>query len=293
MHKYRALRGLLAAALITLGIAASTIPSGRTTGNQSGPRVVSSVSPACGDISTSAGVAGAPIKILAMGDSITSACQWQGELDRLLTKAGVPHVITTYAVPGSRCKYWVPNIDTVLATVQPDLVYLYCGTNDDPNEKMYGENATGWSFRYLVERIHTYRPGKPALLVPTLIGYSDGTMAPDWLWATNQPRTNDTLWSQMTRYMPPKASPSWYAGIANIQTMPGTAEYLDGDTCNPSAATCGVHPNAKGYRTIGRLMYDAAAGGMGWRAADSLGEPPPCGLSGHRKGYPRPGYRPC
>jgi lysophospholipase L1-like esterase len=284
MNKYRALLGLLTAALITLGIAASTIPAGRATGSGAGPCAVASVSPACGDISTSAGIAGPPVRILAIGDSITWACQWQVELDRLLTKAGVPHVITTYAVPGSRCKYWVPNIDTILATVRPDLVYLYCGTNDDPNEKMYGETATAWSFRYLAERIHTYRPARPALLVPTLIGYSDGTLAPDWLWAVNEPKTNDTLWSQMTRYMPPNANPSWYAGIANIQVMPGTAEYIAGD---------GIHPNAGGHRTIGRLMYDAAAGGMGWPAASSRGEPTPCGLSGHRKGYPRPAYTPC
>jgi len=276
MHKYGALRGLLTAALVASGIAVATVPACRAIGNQA----ATNVSPACPDISTSAAVSGAPVRILAIGDSITSACQWQAELDRLLTKARVPHVITTYAVGGSRCKYWVPNIGNVLATAQPDLVYLYCGTNDDPNEKMYGETATAWSFRYLAESIHTYRPAKPALLVPTLVGYSDAAIAPDWLWANTEPKTNDILWSQMTRYM----HPSWYAGIANIQVMPGTAEYIGGD---------GIHPNAGGHRTIGRLMYDAAAGGMGWPAAASLGEPPLCGMSGHRKGYPRPAYTPC
>jgi lysophospholipase L1-like esterase len=258
-----------------------------------GHNIATTASPACADISTSGAIPGTPVRILAIGDSITAACQWLVELDRLLTKVGVPHVISTYALAGSRCGYWDSSIDNVLSAARPDLVYLYCGTNDDPAETLYGEKATTWSYRHLVETIHTYRPAKPALVVPTLIGYSDGTMAPDWLWAVNESKTNDALWSQMTRYMPPKTSPSWYAGIANIQIMPGTAEYLEGDTCLPSTATCGLHPNAKGYRTVGRMMYDAAADGMGWPAANTVGEPPLCGMSGHRKGYPRPGYRAC
>jgi hypothetical protein len=155
-----------------------------------------------------------------------------------------------------------------------------------------GESATTWAYRYLVETIHGYR-NPPPLIVPTLIGYSDGTMAPDWLWITNEPATNDHLWSQMPIYMPPRTSPSWYAGIANIQTMPGTAVYLDGETCNPAVSTCAVHPNATGFRAVGRLMYDAAAGGKGWPPATSLGEPVLCAMSGHRKGYPRPSYIPC
>jgi lysophospholipase L1-like esterase len=229
-----------------------------------------------------------PLRILAVGDSITAAGQWQIELGRLLTEAGVPHVITTEALGGSRCDHWPSLLPGILAADQPNLMILYCGTNDDPAEKLYGESATAWSFRYMVETAHA----AGAQVLPALVGYSDGTQAPDWLWVANEPATNDTLWSQMTRYLPPNSS-GWFPGIANLQLMPGTAEYIGGDTCNPATATCGVHPNDKGYKTVGRLFYDAAAPGMGWPSATSMGEPPLCGMAGHRKGYPRPSYVPC
>jgi lysophospholipase L1-like esterase len=226
-----------------------------------------------------------PLHILAIGDSITAEGQWQIELGRQLDLAGVPHTIDTAALGGSRCSRWPPLMSSLMAQYQPNLVIIYCGTNDDPAEKLYGESATAWSFRYMTETAHA----AGAQVLPALIGYSDGTQAPDWLWVANEPQTNDTLWSQMVRYLPPSSS-GWFPGIANIQLMPGTAEYITGDTCNPATATCGIHPNAKGYRVIGRLMYDAAAPGMGWPPST---DPPLCGLAGHRKGYPRPSYVPC
>lgn len=249
------------------------------------------VAPACPELAPATPIPGTPVRILAVGDSITAACQWQQELDRLLTKAWVPHVITTYAVGGTSCRYWTDKITDVVAAAQPDLAYLYCGTNDNPNDSCYGESCTAWAYRSLVEAIHNYRPAK-AWVVPTLIGYSDGTMSPDWLWITNEPRANDTIYSQFLYYTPP-ATQSWFAGIADVQKMPGTGDYLDGDTCNPATTTCAVHPNAKGYRTIGRIMYDSVAPNLGWPAATALGEPVLCGMYGHRKGGTRPQYTPC
>jgi lysophospholipase L1-like esterase len=233
--------------------------------------------------------ASGPLRILAVGDSITAgntstgSGTWQAELDRLLTAAGVPHVIETEALSGSRCDHWPPLIAGLLAAHHPGLLVFYCGTNDDPNAMIYGEPATGWAFRSVVEAAHA----SGAQVEPVLIGYSDAALAPDWLLA-NEPRTNDILWPQMARYLPPNVPSAWFPGVANIQAMPGTAEYLDGDGCDPGVSTCGIHPDAKGYRTVGRLVYDAAAPGMGWPPASAFGEPPLCGMSGHRKGYPRP-----
>lgn len=244
--------------------------------------------PACPDITPATQPPGTPVRILAVGDSITAACQWQLELSRLLTVAGVPHVIITYAVGGSRCNYWPDKIAAVAAAAQPDVGVLYCGTNDDPAESCYGEVCTRWAFRATIEGIRTYRSPQPAI-VPVLIGMSDWSLSPAWSLAAES-QTTDHLWGEMTRYMP-----SWYTvdGVAKVDRMPGTATYLDGDGCNPAVSTCGIHPNARGYRTVGRLVYDAAAVTMSWPAATTIGEPVLCGMSGHRRGYPRPVYTPC
>lgn len=215
-----------------------------------------------------------PVRILAVGDSITAAGRWQAELDRLLTAAAVPHVIETEALSGSRCNRWPGLMPGILAAHQPDLVVLACGTNDDPNELCYGEPCTGWAWRSIVEQVHTYRPGG-ALVLPALIQYSDPLIAPDWLLSF-EPRTNDAVYAQWSRY-----PSSWFAGLVDLQRVPATADDLDAG---------GVHPTERGYRAYGRLVYDAAAAAMGWPAAT---DPPLCGLYGHRRGYPRPSYTPC
>lgn len=220
--------------------------------------------------------AGVPVRILAVGDSRTADGRWQVELSRLLTAAGVAHTITTEAVGGTRCSYWPSRIAGLLTTHQPDMVALFCGTNDDPDETIYGEAATGWAFRATVEAIHNFRPANPIRVLPALIQYSDPLIAPQWL-LDNEPRTNDTLWTQMRHYPPA----DWFAGIADLQRIPATATYLDGG---------GIHPTAEGYRVMGRIAYTAAAGGMGWPPA---ADPPLCDMYGHRKSYPRPPYTPC
>lgn len=238
-----------------------------------------------------------PLRILAVGDSISvggtspGSGRWQDELDRLLMEAGVAHTITTYAVGGTDCYYWTSRIAAILAAAQPDLVIVYCGTNDDPAAVIWGEPKTSWSMRVLIETSHGYRT-PPPLVLPTLIGYADPTIAPAGLPA-NEAATNDHIYSQLWRYRPPQVTPSWLAGIADVQQMPGTARYLDGDGCDPRTSLCGFHPNARGYKTVGRIMYDSAQAGMGWPTAVSMGEPPLCDMAGHRTGYPRPTYTPC
>ena len=226
---------------------------------------------------TSARAEPVPVRILTLGDSISEDGRWQDATSRLLFDAGIPNTVINVAVSGTRCSYWPERIDALLATHQPDLVVLMCGTNDDPTDRMpWGESRTGWSTRYVIEAVHAYRPMSPARTLPALIGYSDPLIAPTWLLA-NQPATNDNLWSNQALYL---GGPQ-LAGIANLQVIPGTADYITDD---------GIHPNARGHRVIGRMVYDAARASQGWPLAPT---PPPCGMYGHRRGGVRPYHVPC
>lgn len=213
-----------------------------------------------------------PVRILTIGDSITATGGWQAQTAALLNQAGVEYKIYNAAVPGTRCSYWPERIAALLDQYNPDLVVLACGTNDDPSELMWGESRTGWSIRYVIEAVYAHG-GKT---LPALIQYADPLSAPSWL-LLNQPRTNDNLYPSIMAY----AIGAQIAGILNLQTIPSTADYLHPD---------GIHPDGKGYPTIGRHVYDSAAGVMGW---PDLSMPSPCGMYGHRLGVARPAYTPC
>ena len=223
----------------------------------------------------------APVRILVIGDSISATEVWQQELGRLLDVGGVPREIHTLAAAGASCWQLAGQTPYALETYQPDLVVIECGTNDDPSDSVYGESRTGWSFRVMVEAVHQFRPAQPIPIVPALIQYSDPNTAPRWLWESNEPRTNDVLWTNMRYYRPPTTSAPWFAGIADLQRIPSNATYLDGT---------GIHPTPQGHKVIGRIVYDEAAGRMGWPPA---AEPSPCGLNGHRPGAPAPTATPC
>jgi lysophospholipase L1-like esterase len=190
------------------------------------------------------------VRMLTLGCSITASGGWQAELSRLCALVGVTLDVINAAVPGTRTTYWPDKIKGLLAQYNPDLVSLFSGTNDDPDEHIYGESATAWSFRYVVEQVHAYRPADPVKSAVALIQYSNPSVAPAWL-LRNERITNDTLWTQMKYYLPL----GWFAGVCNFQQIPPTAEYLDAG---------GIHPNAKGYRTMGHIVYDSIAAGMGW-----------------------------
>jgi lysophospholipase L1-like esterase len=192
----------------------------------------------------------ASVRVLTLGDSITASGGWQAELSRLCGLVGVTLDIRNVALPGTRTSYWPDKIDGLLKEHDPDVVVLFSGTNDDPDEHIYGESATAWSFRYVVEQVHGYRPANPVKSVVGLVQYSNPSVAPGWL-LRNERITNDMLWTQMKYYQPL----GWFAGISNFQQIPPTAEYLDAG---------GIHPNARGYQAMGRIVYDSIAAGMGW-----------------------------
>ena len=170
-------------------------------------------------------------------------------------------------------------MEALLEAHEPDLVVVMCGTNDDPSARSYGEPTTGWALRSIIETVHAARPEAPIPVLPTLIQYSDPLVAPTWLWEDDEPRTNDLLWTNMLWYLKPW-TPGWLAGVVDLQVIPATASYLRAD---------GIHPTTLGQRTIGRLVYAAAAPSMGWPELPD----PLCDLYGHRIGYPRPAFAAC
>jgi lysophospholipase L1-like esterase len=210
------------------------------------------------------------MRVLTVGDSITAAGQWQAELARIAQRdAGVTLDIRNVAVAGTRTDYWPDRVAGPLAEHDPDLVTFFSGTNDDINATKYGESATSWSWRYVVEACLA----SGAAVLPALIGYSDRGVVPQWLIDSQKP-TNDRIYSQYSRYA------SRLAGLVNFQTIPGDAQYLDDG---------GVHPTAYGYRVMGRLVYDALYVRMGWPPCS---DPPIRGLFGHARGEPRPNWLP-
>lgn len=218
------------------------------------------------------------LRILVLGDSIPYLGGNQDEFCRILAQdAGITCDVRNVAVGGTNCMYWPSRIAGLLATHQPDMVWLFCGTNDNPDRYIYGEPETSWAFRYTVEAIHFYR-SPPIPVVPNHIQYSDPMVAPAWL-LDFEPRTNDNLYREIHRR--PDAIPAWFPGVADFQYIPSTATYLDDG---------GIHPTARGYRYMARMIYDRIYAAMGWPAPT---EPALCDLYGHRRYYPRPAYTPC
>jgi lysophospholipase L1-like esterase len=232
------------------------------------------------------------VRILTIGDSRSSSGLWQQEFCRYMaTTAGLTCDVRNESVAGTRCTYWPDRIKGLLAKHEPEMVFLFCGTNDDTSTQA-ARDQMGWAFRYTVEAIRTYRPARPIPIVPAIVQYSDPLIAPQWL-LDGEPRANDVLWTNMQYYLPAH----WFPGVANFQQIPATADYLDDG---------GIHPTLKGqnkgesqfesvqthkgYRTMGRIVYDSIFANQGWPAPT---EPPLCGMYGHRKGYPRPPYTPC
>jgi GDSL-like Lipase/Acylhydrolase family len=223
----------------------------------------------------------APLRILVMGDSITSPCGGPSggyckELGRLLTQAGVRHEFRVAAVGGVTCRYWADRIVSVLQQHQPDLLLLSCGTNDDTSAKA-GRDDLGWSWRTIVEKTRTWRPAPDHVKIGvSFIQYSNITLVPPWL-VPSEARANDVIFRNRQYYEPA----SWFAGTADFQQVPGDTAYLDAG---------GVHPTDKGNRAYARIWYDALRVRMGWPMAK---EPRLCGMTGHRPGYNPPPYTPC
>lgn len=230
----------------------------------------------------------APIRIVALGDSISVPCTqtppsgWCGTLDSLLTQADVPHVIIGRAVGGVNCGYWSSQIQSVLEDTRPDLLLVYCGTNND-GLSVAGTNAMGEQWRTIVEAAHNFG----AKVGVSFIGYSNQRIQDEqgrsWL-LPSEGGVNDEIFRNLQYYW----NAGWLAGLADIQQLPGNLDYL-----NPSPD--GIHPNDLGSKAIGTIWYIALRNGtvqgtaMPWPNIAST----PCGMWGGRLPYQPPSFIPC
>lgn len=231
------------------------------------------------------------VTILTVGDSISSEGRWQARLSEMLASAGAPNTIVNKAVAGITCVETNTILtNAVLQQVNPDLVIIACGTNDNPNAIKYGEPETGWALRSMIERVHAWKA--TAKVMPALIQYSDPMLVSDTK-ISNEGRINDILYRNMLYY---PVGP-WLAGIADLQYIPSTATYLRDTEPYPEAR--GIHPTERGYYYMARIMYDSGRSVMGWPVLTDVVNPNTgenwsqlCDLYGHRKGFQRPAVNP-
>lgn len=213
-----------------------------------------------------------PVKVLTLGDSISAPPgNWPARFCQLVTQqAGRPCVLTNPSVGGTACEYWPDKIAGLLASAQPDIVIIACGTNDSPTAMLYGEQAVSWSWRYTAEAARN----AGALVIPTFIQYSNPNLDPRWDWLlTNEPQINDALYREFTRY------PGRYPAPADFQKIPPTDDYLVQPT-GPNDPG-GIHPTALGTEVQAEIEFNATAAAESWPLL-----PYRCDLWGHRRGYP-------
>lgn len=217
-----------------------------------------------------------PLVIMTLGDSITLGGNWQAELCRLMLQdAGVTCDIRNVSVNGSSCTYWPSRINNLLNIHHPHVVTLFCGTNDNGNNATTLSNM-GTAFRMTVEATYTFQANPRIAILPAWIQYSDVLTLPQNLQylTSSEPQVNDELYRNMQYYAPA----GWFpAGIADFQQIPGTAQFMDEDC--PGCA--GIHPNDRGYKAMGRIVYDRLASAYGWPPSSEL---PLCNMYGHRLG---------
>lgn len=204
-----------------------------------------------------------PIVIMTVGDSITADSNaYRTELTRLLNNANIPHTYIVAAWPGQPCSYIAGQLPALLATHNPDLVILSCGTNDGPG-------TTEAAYRAMLTQLASTNT------VISWIGYADPRTALQAPWLLpNQKAANDAIYR--ARFGAPGHPAYPNVPIADFQAIPGTLEWLQPD---------GIHPNPRGYRAMAHIIYTKAAPLMGWPPA---AEPKPCGLSGNWRDYPEP-----
>lgn len=277
---------LLAAAVAAVATAALSIvlATQPATANGSGRPSVAHLATA-GHAALRPRTPGAPIRILALGDSITAPCAntppggYCGPLGAMLDAASVPHTFISDALPGSDCGYTSANISTFLTRDLPsptadDLVLLDCGTNNIPGPRgSTSANLLGTQWRTIVEAVHNYG----VRLGVSFIGYSNpvNNSAAGSGLPIAEANANDEIYRNLMLY-----PASWFAGLADFQQMPGDLDYLD---------TGGIHPVPLGHERMADIWYRALRSTVGW--PDSV--PPPCGMWGYRPGGAPPAFTNC
>ena len=206
----------------------------------------------------------APILVMSVGDSLTYGADggiyasYRQELSRLLNLAGVPHTWNVQAIGGTKCHYWATQIGQLL-TSDPAIVFLNCGTNDEPTD------ATQADYNTILAAVAAH---PNTLLVASLIGRPD----PDGnANITRWPTIDDWMDGTNTKI---RAALAGYptVPVASMLRIPNNAEWLTAD---------GIHWTPRANGAAAQLFYRAAAASRGWPSLAQLGVYEMCGLSGH------------
>lgn len=224
----------------------------------------------------------AQVSIMVVGDSISIGCDstplagWCARLSALLAERGIAHSIAGHVMSGRSCGALAAGFSARFDAIQPDVVVLNCGTNDVPNSAA-ARALMGERWRSMVEYAWTHG----AHILPVWIQYSNREINDEagrsWL-IPGEGAANDTIYVNMQYYI----SAGWFAGIADLQKVPGDWNYLAG-------GNDGMHPNVFGQGVYAAIFYRALMGYFGW--PDDV--PEPCGLWGHREIYDPPAHIPC
>lgn len=192
------------------------------------------------------GDAGEPLRIMALGDSLTIGYgssdglgYWRGLSERL-NAAGVSHVWTGSA--SGRAGWTVQDlragIDGWMAADTPDLVLLSIGTN---NAAGVGAGMAGFepALIALVNRILALSPTVRVAVAQVL--YSNAPWSPNLVWV-NVASIHAAWWAQPT----------------------GRTILADFSVIHPCRTWDGVHLRDDGYDVMARQWYRALAPTYGW-----------------------------
>ena len=210
-----------------------------------------------------------PMRIAVVGDSLScgglaGTDGWCPELSRLLSAAGVDHVLLPLAVGGTRCSYWVDHVADVLDDA--DLMILGCGTNDGADQRPATELYADIS-AIIAQADDAGVPlltGIPAYSSPAPASWE----ARPWLPA-----------AQHEAYIGIRAATAGRV-IFDDTAMPALSRFVTGD---------GVHPTPAGYLVLAHNRYRALRNLL--PGMPDIG--PDCMQIGHAPGQPRPRGVPC
>jgi lysophospholipase L1-like esterase len=223
------------------------------------------------------------VKIHVVGDSISAGCgenpqaSWCKYLDQLLSDRGIPHTITAQAHGGWTCyRLWTDGYTAAVQAADPDIVIVNCGTNDAPSDPA-GDDRLGWAWRNMVETAWQ----NEANVLPVFIQYSatdiQDAAGRSWL-VPGEVRANNAIWANWTLY----TSTPLFAGIVDLQRVPGNRTYLKG-------GTDGIHPNDLGNKVYAALMYRGMREHFSWPNDVTQ----PCGMWGYQPGKTPAAYDLC
>lgn len=217
------------------------------------------------------------LRIVSMGDSLTKGLNgavedsYRGPLSQLMTLTGQPHTWIVQAVGGSKCSHWAAQIDTVIATYDPDVVIVNCGTNDVP-----GVDNTEGDYLRIIDRVRAHG----VIFVGSL------TSQPDMESDTNKIRPYIFNWMRDTMLALKRAIQARGVPYFDAVRVPSTREWLQTD---------GIHLTVRSEAGYAELIYNVLRLLIpGWKSLQEMHLEGMCGLNGHWPDTPWPtDYRIC